>query len=177
MVITCPSCKSRYRIDPSVAKREVAKVKCPECEYLFEIQIHADKDAEQARSKSSDRRPQVLIVDDANFFREMIKDIIKDLPIDVETASDGLQAWEIILNKAPQMVLLDLNIPGRSGKQILHDLRSHNEYDGTKVIIMSGVDRDDVTAIEMRNMGADGFLNKSFKPAELQNHVRTLLGL
>lgn len=174
MVIICPACQARYRIDPSVGKLDVAKVKCPRCDHHFEVSL-VDEKNKQERAPS--QRPVVLIVDDARFFREMIKDILNELPVDLVTAADGNEAWQLINTLVPQLVLLDLNIPGKTGKEILQALQSSSQRNQVKVLAMSGVERGEKTASELRHIGADDFISKSFKPRELQDRVRSILAL
>jgi predicted Zn finger-like uncharacterized protein len=175
MVITCPVCKAQYRINPSASKADVAKVKCPGCEHTFEVSLVEEK-ANQGE-KELPGLPVVMVVDDARFFREMIRDILKDLPVELVLVADGNEAWQQISTLVPQLVLLDLNIPGKSGKEILLSLRESPLFGQVKVLAMSGVDRGEETASEVRTIGADDFISKSFKPRELQNRVRNILGL
>lgn len=175
MIITCPACQSRYRIDPSASKSDVARIKCPGCKHVFSVSLVAQGDDQQEQAASS--QPVILIVDDARFFREMIKDILSELPVKLVTAADGMEAWQLITTLVPQLVLLDLNIPGKTGKEILQSLQASPQRDKVKVIAMSGVERGEETASEVRLIGADEFISKSFKPRELQDRVRNILGL
>lgn len=175
MILTCPACQSRYRIDPSASKAKVAKVKCPGCDHTFEVSLVESPDEESHRNTPT--RPVVLIVDDARFFREMIKDILSELPVELEDAADGDEAWQKITGLSPQLVLLDLNIPGKNGKEILLALQQDDHLKAVKVLAMSGVERGDETASEVRHLGASDFISKSFKPRELQKRVRDLLAL
>jgi predicted Zn finger-like uncharacterized protein len=175
MVITCPACKSRYRIDPAASKTAKAKVKCPECRHIFEVSL---QDYEKIQPQQKTRYlPIVLIVDDARFFREMIQDILKALPIKLVTAADGNEAWQKIVSLVPQLVMLDLNIPGKSGKEILQSLKKQPQFKHIKLFAMSGVERGEDTASELRSLGADDFISKSFKPYELQKRVEKLLDI
>ena len=175
MVITCPACRARYRIDPSAGKGATAKVKCPGCQHLFEVALAA-KDLPKPVLTSA-TLPAVLIVDDARFFREMIKDILRVLPIKLLTAADGDEAWQMIDANPPPLVLLDLNIPGKSGKEILQALHKDPRFCQVKVLAMSGVERGEETSAAVRQLGAKDFISKSFKPIELQDRVRKLLGI
>lgn len=175
MEIACPACQARYRIDPAASKSTVAKVRCPQCKHLFEVTL-ADLSKVQPNQNPAEP-PVVLIVDDARFFREMIKDILQDLPIKLVLAADGNEAWQQITTLSPQLVLLDLNIPGKSGKEILQSLQQSPQYKHIKVLAMSGVERGEETASQVRLIGADDFIAKSFKPRELQNRVQKILGL
>ena len=173
MIISCPECKSRYRIDPSGGK-DVARVECPGCSHVFEIKLDEKEGAAETTASGT---PLVLIVDDARFFREMIKEILSTLPIELEEAADGNEAWQLINSRKPQLVLLDLNIPGKSGKQILQDLRGTPLSAQVKILAMSAVERGHETAAEVRHFGAENFINKSFKPSELESLVKNALAL
>ena len=175
MVITCPSCQTRYRIDPSASKAKVATVKCPGCGHTFEISLV--EETLRQKDPPAPVRPVVLVVDDARFFREMIKDILSELPVALDDAADGHEAWQKITASRPQLVLLDLNIPGKNGREILQSLQQSAQLDSVKVLAMSGVERGEETASEIRLIGAADFISKSFKPRELQKRVRDLLAL
>ncbi len=176
MVISCPACQAQYRINPQTSKSPVAKVKCPNCAHIFEVSLTGEK-AAAAQPPVSVSPPLVLVVDDARFFREMIQEILKDLPIKLVLAADGNEAWQQISSLAPQLVLLDLNIPGKSGKEIAQAVRQSNRFAKMKILAMSAVERGAGAAEEMRQIGADDFISKSFKPRELQDRVRKLLAL
>lgn len=175
MVITCPACRARYRIDPATSRSPLARVKCPQCQHLFDVTLVGM--AKHITQPLAAEPPVVLVVDDARFFREMIKDILGTLPIKVVMAADGNDAWQQITTLLPQLVLLDLNIPGKAGKDILQALRSSPHSSQVKVIAMSGVERGEEIAAQMRLIGADDFISKSFKPSELQKRVEKILAL
>jgi len=177
VVITCPQCDSRYRIDVSGRTKAVAKVKCPGCGHLFEISLAPAEETAASTSPGPAPRPKVLVVDDARFFREMIKDILHELPIDIIEAADGNEALAQILNQRPQLLLLDLNIPGMNGMDLIRELRSRPECRSLHILAMSGVQRGEETAAEVCRQGADDFLNKSFRPNDLQKRIRSQLGL
>ena len=167
MVICCPECQSQYRIDPASCRSSDPRVKCPDCAHVFQVHLASETPV----------LPRVLIVDDAKFFREMIKDILKDLPVELTSSADGEDAWQQVKALRPQLVLLDLNIPGISGKELLQMIRQDPELCETKVFMMSGVERGDEVATEVLRSGADYFFSKSFKPDELMQRVRETLGL
>ncbi len=179
MVIICPSCKAKYRINPAAKQEKVARVKCPGCSHLFKVSLVPEQPETPVSPAVTEKqaRPLVLVVDDARFFREMIKDILADLPIEIATAADGEEAWSIINQQAPQLVLLDLNIPGKSGREILQLLQASPLSRQVRVVVMSAVERGEDAANEMRRIGAVDFLGKSFTPAILQKRVRTLLDI
>jgi predicted Zn finger-like uncharacterized protein len=174
MIITCPRCQSRYRINPAPGSKPLARVKCPDCQHTFEIAI----DASPAPAAVAETAPPlVLVVDDARFFREMIRDLLSELPIRVETAADGETAWHQLPLLKPALLLLDLNIPGMTGQELIAAVRREPSCRGLRILAMSAVLRGEEAAREVRHLGADDFISKSFTPTDLKNRVRELLGL
>ena len=184
MIIACPQCQSRYRINPPSGKPQ-ARVKCPSCQHLFTISLLEPPASSEPASvppppppqAGEPVRPLVLVVDDARFFREMIRDLLADLPIRLETAGDGEEALRLIRELHPAMLLLDLNIPGLSGKDLIAQVRKDPACQSLRILAMSGVERGEEAAHDVRRLGADDFINKSFKPLDLQNRIRHILGL
>ena len=183
MIIACPQCQSRYRINPPAGSKPQARVKCPNCQHTFDITLAAEPVAGEVvtaapvASEAESAQPLVLVVDDARFFREMIRDLLADLPIRVETAGDGPEALQKISTLRPALLLLDLNIPGMSGQELISAIRSDDTCSSVRILAMSGVQRGEEAAQDVRRLGADDFINKSFKPRDLQNRVRQILGL
>jgi DNA-binding response OmpR family regulator len=106
-----------------------------------------------------------------------VKNLIKEATGSTESLEALLQEFRSTFTYEPRLILLDLNIPEISGREILQTLRKDSAFDNVKVIVMSGVERGGDAEQEVRRLGADDFLNKSFKPRELLNRVRTTLEL
>lgn len=182
MIISCPECRSRYRINPVAGSKSQARVKCPNCRHTFAIALPAGDDIGGAVIPGTGRNPEpaeplVLVVDDARFFREMICDLLADLPIRLETAGDGEEALQKLRSMHPSLLLVDLNIPGLSGQELIAAVRRDPSCVAVRILAISGVQRGEETAQDIRRLGADDFINKSFKPRDLQNRVRQFLGL
>jgi predicted Zn finger-like uncharacterized protein len=183
MIITCPQCQARYRINPSAGSKPQARVKCPSCQHTFVVTIEAvpvtpePVPAPAPAPVTATVQPLVLVVDDARFFREVICDMLTELPIRVETAGDGEDALRKIQSLRPSLVLLDLNIPGLSGQELISAVRRDPTCHSVRILAMSGVQRGEEAAQIVRGLGADDFINKSFKPRDLQNLVRQMLRL
>ena len=74
MVITCPACKGRDKIDPAASKSKVGKAKCPGCSHVFAIALAGNDGKEPAKTVPAVRLG--LIVDDARYFLQMIKQLL-----------------------------------------------------------------------------------------------------
>lgn len=115
---------------------------------------------------------RILLVEDE---RDLAEAIAEGLDLDgysVEIVSDGILASELLTYEKFDLVLLDLNLPGKDGIDILRDLRSRDTE--TKVLVLSARD-----AVESRvkglDAGANDYLVKPFAFAELEARVRNLM--
>lgn len=101
--------------------------------------------------------PCVLIVDDDPDIRRFLSFLIEDAGFAVNTASDGVMALDAIKSQPPHLVLLDLQMPGMLGQEVLEQMRI--EGIPVPVVFMSAGVR---AQQEARRCGADGYLPKPF---------------
>lgn len=113
----------------------------------------------------------VLVVDDDEGVREILKQTLQMRGYQVEVAADGVQAWDAIRKKTPHIVLLDLLMPNRDGLTVLRDLRKLK--DAPPVIFMTGNASPQVRD-EAMTLGARSFL---LKPFELRRLLAELEGV
>lgn len=172
MKITCPGCGARYRIKDEAGGRAVAKVRCPKCNHVFQVTLAPAP----APAASTVPGRQVLVVDDARFFRELILDVLQPLGRPLLTAEDAEAALEIARRELPALVILDINLPGMNGYELIKALRADAALATTRILAMSGVFRKDEDVAAVQRAGADDFTSKSFKPEQLLDRVRGLLG-
>jgi DNA-binding response OmpR family regulator len=115
-------------------------------------------------------RRTVLIADDEPSIRLLVQATIGADDINVVEASDGDEAWSLIQEHRPSLVLLDVRMPGRTGLDILSAIRSEASLAGTKVIMLtaSAVASDMSAAL---SAGADSYLTKPFSPRDLLSRL------
>ena len=117
---------------------------------------------------------RVVVVDDEVLVRAGFQLILNLAPdIEVVATADGLQALEVIAVHHPDVVLLDIRMPGKDGLSILAELRA--SADRPVVAMLTTFDSDEYIATALRN-GAAGFLLKDTDPEQLPQLVRTLHG-
>jgi CheY-like chemotaxis protein len=81
---------------------------------------------------------RVLVVDDEPDIRAFLASVLTDAGMQVETAEDGNRALESIQNNPPDLISLDLVMPGKTGVRLLHDLRKDRRLTAIPVLIVTG---------------------------------------
>lgn len=119
--------------------------------------------------------PTLLLVDDDAFVRRLLRDALTEsgLECTLIEASDGEEALEVAIRERPQVVLLDLFMPRRSGLDVLQGLKVASPE--SRVVIISSMDSETVVEQALA-AGAVGFIGKPFHPLEIASAVRQALG-
>jgi diguanylate cyclase (GGDEF)-like protein/PAS domain S-box-containing protein len=121
---------------------------------------------------SLNRRPRILIVDDDPLIQDSLSRLIGAQNYDVSTAGGGQQALAAIGRMQFDVILLDLNMPGMGGVEVLAELSVRGV--ATPVIVVSGDDAIDSAVSALRNGAAD-FIRKPYKPEELLKRIDNTL--
>ncbi len=142
--------------------------------YLPVAKIKTEKKVEKERKVQvpSKGNEAILLVDDEEIIRTLVKTVLEDNGYKVFTASDGMEALELISQKKAgiDLVLLDYNMPKMSGLEVARYIKDINP--NTKIIICSGYHIN----IKKEKEIVNGILLKPFKIEELLNKVRATLG-
>jgi CheY-like chemotaxis protein len=118
----------------------------------------------------------VLIADDEPSMRLLVHATIESDEYVVVEAADGDQAWSLIQKYRPSLVLLDVQMPGLSGLEVLGAIKKDPSLKGTHVILLTAkAQESDVEAGLIA--GADFYLTKPFSPLDLLTRVEEALQL
>lgn len=121
------------------------------------------------------KRQTVLIADDDPNLRALVRNSIESPYYMVIEACDGDEAWTLIKERKPTLVLLDLKMPRRSGLEVLAAIRADPELRGTQVMVLTASARQaDIEAGVLA--GADFYLTKPFSPVDLLARVSEAIG-
>jgi two-component system, OmpR family, response regulator ResD len=113
----------------------------------------------------------VLVVDDEHTIREVVVRYLEREGYRTLEAADGNRARELLVGDTPDLVVLDLMLPGTDGLELCRWIRSHSQL---PVIMLTarGEESDRIVGLEL---GADDYVTKPFSPRELAARVRTVL--
>ena len=117
-------------------------------------------------------RPKILVVEDEAGIRLAVKDELEFEGFDVELAEDGAAGLAAIARSAPDLILLDVMLPGRNGFQICQDVRALGLKTPIIMITARHQEADKVRGLEL---GADDYVTKPLSLAELVARVRAVL--
>jgi DNA-binding response OmpR family regulator len=116
------------------------------------------------------RTQRALIVEDAVEIQEIVTALLRDEGFDVRTAADGQRALEMARAFEPDLVVLDLGLPGIDGIQVCQQIRTFSEA----YILILTAKSDEVDKVVGLSIGADDYVTKPFSPRELVARVRVL---
>ena len=119
---------------------------------------------------------KVLVVDDYEPNLRGLGKLLERAGYGVLTATNGRDALDIVKRERPDLVLLDVLMPGISGLDVCAELKRSAETRFTPVVLISGA-QERHTRLAGLDAGADDFLNKPIDPEELQTRVRSLMRL
>ena len=120
------------------------------------------------------RNSVLLVIEDVASVTQFIRAALAAEPVHIVTATDGRQGQQLVSELLPDLVLLDLALPEVEGFEILDSIRSNPATAETPVVIITA-HGDSGTAAEASDRGADAFLAKPFRPAELRRVVGRFL--
>jgi len=116
---------------------------------------------------------KILVVDDEREILDMLTDHLEDEGYVVSQAVDGEQALEGVRSEPPDLVLLDITMPGVNGLEVLRRLR--RDHPKIPVVMITGIE-DEALARSTLKMGAFDYLQKPFDPYRLSRLVLAAMG-
>ncbi len=116
------------------------------------------------------RRPRGLVVDDAAEQLNLVSALLAKEGFDVRSAADGEEALRLARTHEPDVVVLDLSLPGVDGVEVCRRLRVFSDA----YVIMLTSRTEEIDLLVGLSVGADDYMTKPFSPRELTARVRTL---
>ncbi|MBX2861791.1 MAG: response regulator transcription factor [Vampirovibrio sp.] len=120
-------------------------------------------------------KPKILVVDDETDLVNLVRYNLEREGYEVLTAYDGLPALDLVWEKKPNLIVLDLMLPDLSGVEICRKIKANDETKQIPIIMLTArsSERDRITGFEA---GAEDYVVKPFSPKELVLRVKAMLG-
>ncbi len=119
-------------------------------------------------------KPRILVVDDDLFVRKPLESVLEQGGFESMTAANGTECLDRLEHERPDLILLDVIMPGPDGFEVCRAIKGEARYAEIPVILMSARARpcDQQRGFDL---GATGFVRKPYTPAELLRQVREIL--
>ena len=117
---------------------------------------------------------RVIVVDDDKEIQEIVTFVLNRNGFEVAVASNGQQLRHLLATRVPDLIILDVMMPGQNGYEIFSALRSDLRTQQVPVIIMTAHAEDIYERISV-DLGAAVHITKPFHPLDLVEKIRTLL--
>jgi len=121
-------------------------------------------------------QPHVLVIEDSASVRRLIEVCLRVLDVSISSVSDGTQGLAAIKDTDPEVVVLDIGLPGLDGWEVLAMLREDQTTAHLKVLVLTAHAQPEM-ADKAAQGGADAFMTKPFRPSDLREQVEKLLTL
>jgi len=120
---------------------------------------------------SVEKKTHILVVDDAQYVTKLVERTLEDAGFVVTVANDGNSALAMLAEKEPDLVLLDIRMPGLDGFQVLERIR---ESSNVLVFMLTAV-RGETAVEHSLGLGADDYIEKPFLPQVLIARIQAKL--
>jgi DNA-binding response OmpR family regulator len=126
------------------------------------------------RRMTTQATTKILVADDDLEILALVARHLSALPAEVVEASDGEEALRLAKREKPNLVVLDVMMPGMSGWEVCRAIREDQSLASTGVIMLTGIG-ERLNEMTSPLYGADGFLDKPFELEDLESKVRAIL--
>src|SRR5690348_16001542 len=125
----------------------------------------------QGEEESAVSGASVLVVEDTDEIRELVATVLTKAGLDVRTAGSGAECMAESRRRAPDLIVLDLGLPGADGTEVCRQIRAESEC----YVLMLTARAEEVDLLIGLAVGADGYMAKPFSPRELVARVQAML--
>ena len=127
------------------------------------------------RAKKKNRQMQIVVGDDDPSSRTLVHAILAQEGMKCHSADNGAQALALARSKAADVMIVDVNMPGLDGFQVLAEIKRDPTLTGMRVILLT-TRQAEADVLRGFGLGADDYVTKPFSPLELAARVKRLLG-
>ncbi len=206
MIVKCPNCLTRFKVNTSNVSKALVKVQCPSCEKTLVINIKkmADFESEQSatnpiRAKDilsdtsvkligdvltvtvngKEESPLVLIADEPRAFRSFLRKSLEEMGCRVIVLDDGASTEEYLRDsEIPHVAFLNVVLRNVMGFELCEKIRANPDLKKIRIVLIGAIFRIDRFRRNPANLyGADDYIEEFIVRQDLRDRMRKLLGL
>jgi len=117
---------------------------------------------------------RILVIEDSASVRRLIEVCLRVLDVELMAAEDGLKGLEAARENIPDVIVLDVGLPGMDGWEVLGHLRAEEATREIRVLVLTAHAQPEIAEQAVQG-GADDFMTKPFRPMELRERIEKLL--
>lgn len=118
--------------------------------------------------------PRVLVIEDSASVRRLIEVCLRTVDVELLAADDGIRGLDVARSTLPEVIVLDIGLPGMDGWEVLRNLRADLDTRTIRVLVLTAHAQPEM-ADRAQEGGADAFMTKPFRPLELRDQIERLL--
>jgi predicted Zn finger-like uncharacterized protein len=162
MLIVCPNCKKRFDVDPGHASDASKKLRCSNCRAVFRLV------RKEAQPRAASPRIKVVIANESVPFCEAVQKVLSSEPFEIFLCNDGRVALETVERVSPQLLLLDVALPGMFGFEVCERVRKNPALSEVKIVLIASIyDKTRYKRQPNSLYGADDYIEKHHIPDSL----------
>jgi len=140
----------------------------------FDVYEHFERSLENRVREGVHMNKKILVIDDDKEFLEELKETLALSGYEVVEVNDPILAIDVAMKISPDVVLLDLKMPGKSGFQVADELKHFSSLTNVPIIIMTGYFKDDYLPL-LNICGIKKCLKKPFHPLDVIAQIESVL--
>ena len=124
-------------------------------------------------------KPIVYVLDDEESVCEIMRIVLESRGYDVKTATDGEKGLNLVLEKTPDILLVDIKMPKINGYELINRLKQNPEYSSIPIIVITSLTTDSRRSDDewKDKLGVQAFISKPFEPLDMVKIIEEELGL
>lgn len=175
MLLGCPTCKTRYRLDDSRSKADGILLQCCRCRTVFRVAGKMPSKSCPVPAKAQERLT-IVVANESPDFCASVAHILHAEPFTVLCCHDGREAMDLIEEHLPDVVLLDVALPTMYGFEICERIRNTPALSGVKTILIASIyDKTRYKREPQSLYGADDYIEKHHLPDSLAAKIYRLV--
>jgi predicted Zn finger-like uncharacterized protein len=176
MLIGCPSCKTRFRLNDEKIGDQGVKLRCTKCRTLFRVRRKSDDEAADTHAAGNAKMVSVLMAHESPAFCATVSRVLANEQIELTAYNDGRVAYDAIRENRPDVVLLDVALPSMYGFEICEEIRKDEAFAQIKIILIASIyDKTRYKRNPQSLYGADDYIEKHHIPDDLAAKIFRLV--